>query len=351
MPSLGVAWFRSPAAVALAAATALLFGCDQRPYPAPTQDPAPSTPPAELMGAPAPPPTNQTTAAQPETPAVADTPPPTPDPLRAPDVSMAPIPNPPAGPSRRVQSDLPPRPAPVVESAKTAADHISAPKPAPARQSPRPAAQPEQLAGAALEGAPVGKYGDHGPKLEAFLAEARKALHHGSQLRTPAKAESGQKANVALVLPASFSQAIRKAAEANGLISAGAPLNVTAALTAPGFKVEPTDPQLQPLQSGQPTEFHWSLTPEEQATKGAMKAAVCVEAPAGAEPICLGDVGPARPGLHVNSQVLGVALLIVIISLVIAWLARGRRTPPSRSAAARRAARAAALDDAAPYSS
>ena len=47
----------------------------------------------------------------------------------------------------------------------------------------------------------------------------------------------------------------------------------------------------------------------------------------------------------------GVALLIVIISLVIAWLARGRRSPPSRSAAARKAARAAALEDAAPYSS
>ncbi len=351
MPSRGVAWFRSPTAFALAAATVLLFGCDQRPYPAPTQDPAPSTPPAELMGAPTPPPTNQTTAAQPETPAVADTPPPTPDPLRAPDVSMAPIPDPPSGPVRKTQSNLPPRPASTVESAKPATEHVATQKPAIVRQSPRPAAQPEQLAGAALEGAPVAKYDDHGPKLEAFLAEARKALRHGSQLRTPAKAERGQKANVALVLPAGFSEAIRKAAETNGLISAGAPLNVTAALTAPGFKVEPTAPQLQPLQSGQPTEFHWSLTPEEQATKGQMKAAVCVEAPAGAEPICLGDVGPARPGLHVNSQVLGVALLIVIISLVIAWLARGRRTPPSRSAAARRAARAAALEDAAPYSS
>ena len=48
MPSLGVAWFRSPTAFALAATTVLLFGCDQRPYPAPTQDPAPSTPPAML---------------------------------------------------------------------------------------------------------------------------------------------------------------------------------------------------------------------------------------------------------------------------------------------------------------
>lgn len=350
MPSQGVAWLRSPTAFALAAATVLLFGCDQRPYPAPTQDPAPTTPPAELMGAPTPPPTNQTTAAQPETPTPADSPPPTPEPLRAPDVSMAPIPNPPAGPTRKSQSDLPPRAAPAEEGVRPAGDRVAPPKGAAVRQSPRPVAAPEQLAGAALEGAPMANYQDHGPKLEAFLAEARKALHHGSQLRTPAKAERGQKSNVALVLPAGFSEAIRRAAETNGLISAGAPLNVTAALTAPGFTVEPTAPQLQPLQSGQPTEFHWSLTPDEQAAKGPMKAAVCVEAPAGADAICLGDVGPARPGLHVNSQVLGVALLIVIISLVIAWMARGRHAPPSRSAAARRAARAAALENAEPYS-
>jgi len=301
------------------------------------------------MGAPTPPPTNQTTAAQPETPAPADIPPPTPEPLRAPDVSMAPIPNPPEGQSRPPQSEPASHAAPAGVSVRPAVEHTAAPRPAPVRPAPRPAAAPEQLAGAALAGAPVAKYDDHGPKLEAFLAEARKALHHGSQLRTPAKAERGQKANVALVLPASFAQAIRRAAETNGLISAGAPLNVTATLAAPGFKVEPTEPQLQPLQSGQPTEFHWSLTPEDKALKGPLKASVCVEAPAGAEPLCLGDVGPAKPGLHVNSQVLGAALLIVIISLVIAWLARGRRTPPSRSAAARRAARAAALEDAEPY--
>lgn len=343
--------------MALAAAAALLFGCDQRPYPSPTQDPAPTTPPAELMGAPAPPPTNQTTAAQPETPAPVDTPPPSPEPLRAPDVSMAPIPNPPEGPARPAPTTAAkalmgqaPSTPPVHPATPRAAPAHAATKSAAATPGPAPLTE-AALSGAALSGAPVAKYDDHGPKVDAFLSEARKALRHGSQLRTPAKSERGQKADVALVLPASFAQTLRKAAETNGLISAGAPINVTAALTAPGFKVEPTAPQLQPLQSGQPTEFHWSLTPEEKAARGPMKASVCVEAPSGAEPLCLGDVGPSRPGLHVNSQVLGAALLIVIVSLVIAWLARGRRSPPSRSAAARRAAKAAAaMDEARPYS-
>ena len=203
------------------------------------------------------------------------------------------------------------------------------------------------MAGAPVEGPSTALSSeDRGPRADAFQTAALKALHRGAQLTLPSKADPGQPGQATLTLPASFGAALRKALAASGLADAGAPVNITATLAAPGLRVEPDGAQSVSLQAGQPTEFHWIVTPaagaHPPASRAQAHAEVCVEAPAGTEPICIGQVAPSGPGLKLNSQLLGVILLVVIVSLVIAWLARNRRAPPSRSAAARRAARQAA---------
>lgn len=330
---------RNMAAAAVCVAGLLVLdGCDQRPYPTPTQDPAPQPPPTELMGAPAPPPANETTAAPTQTPA--------PAPLKAPDVTMAPIPNPPEPPRSAERAD--PRP-PVAAPSPAAAPAPSA-VPAPlAATSVRTAAPltgqpmvgaPPVVAPATAPPHPVAAQGE--PQPEAFQAAAATALNHGSQLKLPARFETGQAAQVTLTLPASFAAALSKAAINGGLTTAGGPIDVTAALTGQGYRIEPMEPQSLPLQAGQPLVFHWTVTPSAGA-RTALRARVCAAAPAGSEPICIGPVLASKAGFRINSQLLGAALLVVIVGLVIAWLSRDRRAPPSRSPEARRAARQAAM--------
>jgi hypothetical protein len=202
------------------------------------------------------------------------------------------------------------------------------------------------MAGTPSDGASPLSSEDRGPRADAFQAAALKALHRGGQLQMPAKAEPGQPGQATLTLPAEFGAALRKALTASGLADAGVPMNVTATLSAPGYRIEPPGAQSYSLQAGQPLEFHWTVRPDGSAKsstgKSAARAEVCVEAPAGSEPICVGQVSASRPGLKLNSQLLGVLLLVVIVALVAAWLARSRRAAPSRSVAARRAARQAA---------
>jgi hypothetical protein len=205
------------------------------------------------------------------------------------------------------------------------------------------------MAGAPVDSATAVGSEDRGPRADAFQAAALKALHRGAQLQMPATAEPGQPGQATLTLPASFGAAIRKALTTSGLADAGVPLNITASLSAPGFRLEPPGVQSYSLQAGQPLEFHWTVRPDPAAKSRANRpqphAEVCVEVPAGAEPICIGQVSASRPGLKLNSQLLGVLLLVIIVSLVVAWLARSRRAAPSRSLAARRAARQAAQVD------
>ena len=357
---LGVSGFRSglgAAAVSLAALS-LLSSCDQRPVPKPTQEPPQSSAPAELLGAPAPPPSDQTTAAAPaETSAPpataeAEAPPPQPDPLRPPDVTMAPIPDP--APRAEAAPASPPMPT---QAAAPAAAHLGARTAEPVHAAARPtaatgaaAATPSAaetvMAGAPSDGPAIAGSEDRGPRADAFQAAALKALHRGAQLQMPTKAEPGQPGQATLTLPAEFGAALRKALTASGLTDAGAPLNITATLSAPGYRVEPPGAQSYSLQAGQPLEFHWTVRPDAGAkppsAKSVPRAEVCVEAPAGSEPICIGQVSASRPWLKVNSQWLGIVLLVVIVGLVAAWLARSRRAVPGRSAAARRAARRAA---------
>ena len=353
---LGVGRFRSRswgAAVSLASLL-LLSSCDQRPVPKPTQDPPQSSAPAELLGAPAPPPSDQTTAAAESLPAAtnteADAPAPQPDPLRPPDVTMAPIPDPaPRAPTSG--SVAPPAPATAVSPTPAHATGHPATHAAAAGAAPSAAQAPAEptdtvMAGTPSDGAPPLSSEDRGPRADAFQAAALKALHRGAQLQMPTKAEPGQPGQATLTLPAEFGAALRKALTASGLADAGVPLNVTATLSAPGYRVEPPGAQSYSLQAGQPLEFHWTVRPDASAKsatgKSAVRAEVCVEAPAGSEPICVGQVSASRPGLKLNSQLLGVLLLVVIVGLVVAWLARSRRAAPSRSVAARRAARQAA---------
>ena len=317
------AWIRSDGAVAwtLALALALLTlpGCEQRPYPKPPQDPAPPAAAAELMGAPEPPPPAQPVVPTPPSPAQA----------AAPDAAP-----------RTDQSEATP---PVAASSRPAMmPHRSPALPVPGAD-PAPAVRPAAApAPPVLAGQPADPAFDRGAAIATFQAAALKALNQGAQLTLPAKIEVDQPFQVSLVLPTGFTAAIRQSASATGLTPADAALDVTAALTGSGFRIEPLEPQSQPLLAGQPTVFHWTVTATAKR-HGSLRADICAAAPAGSQPICIGPVLAAKPGLHLNSQALGAALLALIVGLVLVWLSRGQRTPPSRSVAARRAAREAAL--------
>ena len=324
------AWIGSGGAVAwtLALAIALLTlpGCEQRPYPKPPQDPAPPASAAELMGAPEPPPPAQPTVSTPPAPAQAS----------ASDVAPRtdlPESTPPAPAPNRAEM-TPPRspalPVPGSNPARTVG---------PAAIDANPAVSTAQPV---LAGQPADPAFDRGAAIATFQAAALKALNQGAQLTLPAKVEMDQPFQVSLFLPTGFAAAIRQSASATGLTPADAALDITAALTGSGFRIEPLEPQSQPLLAGQPTVFHWTVTAIAKR-HGSLRADICAAVPAGSQPICIGPVLAARPGFHPNSQTLGAALLALIVGLVVVWLSRGQRTPPSRSIAARRAAREAAL--------
>lgn len=360
-----------------ATALVVLCGCSQRPIPKPTQEPEKTGGSSELLGAPTPPPTSQTTAASvtsvpmPSADAATDAEaaPPQPDPLRPPEVTMAPIPNPEAGlvsTSAAQIGAMPPgaanagaMPSQGGMAGASATHHPGAtardglrPDATAGRSLPGPTApaapSPSTSGSSAEDGALVGSgdnSGDRGPRADTFQDAVRHALGGNAQLTLPTRAVAGQKSQATLALTANFGAALRKALASSGLADRGVPVNVTATLTAPGFKSEPTGPQSIALKAGEPIEFHWTVTPTgtgRSASPAKAHAEICIEVPVGSDPICIGQVAASPPGPKINSQVLGVVLLIVIVGLAVAWLASSRRVPPSRSVAARRAARQAA---------
>jgi hypothetical protein len=370
VPDMGRLRAVSGLAIVCATALTLLCGCNQRPIPKPTQEPEKTGGSSELLGAPTPPPASQTTASAVPATSVppgdaateADATPPQPDPLRPPEATMAPIPDPDtrtaannaarngaAQPTVATAGALLPQdgasgPATVHRSGAVATAGRAALVPA------APAATEAANPVAPSEPGAMASQGDHpedrGPRADSFEQAARLALGGNSQLTLPPRAVAGQRPQATLVLSAKFGAALRQALASSGLADQGVPVNVTATLTAPGFKTEPSGPQSISLKAGEPVEFHWTVNPTGTGrgpSPAKAHAEICIEVPVGSDPICIGQVAATPPGPKVSSQVLGAILLIVIVGLAVAWLASSRRVPPSRSVAARRAARQAAL--------
>ncbi len=176
--------------------------------------------------------------------------------------------------------------------------------------------------------------------LKDLQAALTAAVAKQAVLKKPVTFTAGQPADVSLSLPAGFAETVRDAAAKTGLTDAAASVNLTAILSGDGYTAVPDETQSQPLTVGQPVEFHWTVTAAPNA-KGPLHADVGADLlGAGSDSLALGSVqGAAKGGFHLTPQVLGAALLVLIVAVLVAWLSSGRNSGPTRSAAARRAAR------------
>jgi hypothetical protein len=180
--------------------------------------------------------------------------------------------------------------------------------------------------------------GDRATRLASLQAALTDAVGKSGMLTAPASFTANQPVDVSLVLPANFADTLRGEAQKDGLGDAAASVNMTAILSGDGFAVTPDDTQSSPLTTGQPTEFHWTVTAQPGA-KGPLHADVGADLlGGGSDKLSLGSVQKtADLGVKLTPRVIGASLLVLIAALVVAWLARGRG--PTRSASARRAAR------------
>lgn len=376
------------AAALAVAATAALGACGQRAAPSPAFAPSPADSrttelagaPEDATPAPAPAPLEVT---PPPPPAAAtslppsDAPPPPPPPARrddeviydlgpvtpAPGASEAtrrprvrrtyetaraeppPVEATAARPAPARPAPAPVRAAPATAPRPAASTHVPAPpppqkaKPAPRAEKPAKAAAAEKPAkGAKTKESAAGS--DRGAKLQALQTALRDAVTRRAELSAPERPSAGQAADVALTLPADFAQTVRDEAAKAGLADAAATVNLTAQLSGDGYTVTPGETQAQPLTVGQPTEFHWTVTAQPNA-RGPLRADVGADMlGAGSESLSLGAVTRAEGGgLRLSSRAVGAGLLALIAVVVLAWLARGGRTPAQREAARRSAAR------------
>jgi hypothetical protein len=140
-------------------------------------------------------------------------------------------------------------------------------------------------------------------------------------LATPSRFQPNETADITLTLPASFAQEVHDEAAKAGLTDAAASVNIDAHLTGEGFTVAPDQPQAQPLLLGQPTVFHWKVTPTSQAA-GAVKVDVSAELQTVGRTLPLGSVQSQAGvnGFHMSGRVLGVALLILVLLVVAGWI-------------------------------
>jgi len=367
-----------------ACSVAVLAGCEEQSYPTPSAEqtqPPPPPPPAPLMGAPqqTEQPPYSPCAQSPCAPAAAPAPAPDSGPMMAPRViASTPVPNPPEAPaherhrhhhhiwtSGEAQPAAPHRHTVrasndgrwhVVGSApanKAAAHVAAAPSPAPApaavhpnhqAAAPKPAvAAPPQKAAAApaAAGAGIGNINDNttgapasadSDRYAALQSALSNLIGVDAVLATPDRFQTNQAADVTLTLPATFAQEAHDEAAKAGITDAAASVNIEAHLTGTGFTIAPDQPQAQPLLLGQPTVFHWKVTPTSQAV-GSVKADLTAELQTVGRTLPLGSVQSQAGvnGVHLSGRLLGVALLILVLVVVAAWIvSRGGKGPAFR---------------------
>ena len=183
---------------------------------------------------------------------------------------------------------------------------------------------------------------DRTANLASLQTTLTDAIGKGAVLTAPASFVANKPVDVSLTVPADFADTLRGDAQKLGLADAAASVNMTALLSGDGFSVTPDDTQSAPLVTGEPTQFHWTVTAMADA-KGPLHADVGADLlGGGSDKLALGSVQKASGmGLKLTPRVIGASLLVLIAALVVAWLARGRGGP-TRSAEARRASRRAA---------
>jgi len=188
---------------------------------------------------------------------------------------------------------------------------------------------------------PPAASGDRTANLATLQTTLTDTVGKTAVLTAPARFTANQPADVSLTIPAGFADTLHGEAQKDGLGDAAASVNMTALLSGDGFSVTPDDTQSAPLTTGQPTEFHWTVTAMAGA-KGPLHADVGADLlGGGSDKLALGSVQKAAGmGIKLTPRVIGASLLVLIAALVVAWLARGRG--PTRSVAARRASRRAA---------
>jgi len=357
-----------------------LAGCEEQSYPTPSVEQAPPPappPPAPLMGAPAQPPPYSPCA---ENPCGGPSAPPA-QPMMAPRViASTPVPNPPeverahhrrhsrfwVSAEAQTASERPhaatrhsdtrwhvvaPAAAPAAHPAAVARNvvaapveahhaHHPAPAPAPTSQAKAPAAvashkapaaptvastAPEAGAAAVVgnitdnaTGAPSGAGADHYNSLQSALSNV---IGIDAALATPDHFQANQTIDVTLTLPGSFAQQVHEEAGKVGLADAAESVNVDARLTGTGFTVTPDQPQAQPLLLGQPTVFHWKVTPTSAAV-GALRADLTADLLTVGHALPLGSVQSqaAINPIHLSGRLIGVGLLILVLVVVAAWL-------------------------------
>ncbi len=211
--------------------------------------------------------------------------------------------------------------APKAQAPKAAAPKAAAPKAAVPLATP--AAKPKHVSRhAPAKAEPDAQHAAKVAALKTALTDevARKAVLSGAD-----NPSVNKPAEVTLTLPADFAQTLRDEAAKAGLADAAASVNITAQLSGDGYAVTPDEAQSRPLTVGQPTEFHWTATPE-MGAKGPLNAQVgAVLLGGGSEPVALGTVVKTdHKGFHVSPRAVGAALLALIAVLVLSWLARGR---------------------------
>jgi hypothetical protein len=356
-----------------ACSAAALAGCEEQSYPTPSveQAPPPAPPPAPLMGAPAqtPPPPYSPCADNPCEPTGQQ-------PTLAPRViASTPVPNPPEMEHNHrrhtrlwLNSQAKPvaahhhiahrhsdgrwhvvgpvaAPPPHVAVAPSAAPvpAVAAPHHQAAAPKPHPAAAPHTARLAATPpashainnitdtstGAPSGADADRYNSLQSALGNL---VGVDAVLGTPDHFKANQTVDVSLTLPANFARQTHDEAAKVGLTDAAGSVNIDAHLTGTGYTILPDQAQAQPLLLGQPTVFHWKVTPTAAAV-GAVKAELTADLLTAGRSLPLGSVQSQTSisNMHLSGRLIGVGLLILVLVIVAGWLvSRTNKTPPFR---------------------
>jgi hypothetical protein len=116
---------------------------------------------------------------------------------------------------------------------------------------------------------------------------------------------------------------VRKAAEDQGLIAAGAQINVSAGLAADGYALKSAAVQTAPLNAAGATELHWAVE-RKSAPHQPMQVNVCLQLPSGDPQVCGGPVeGPQGAGDNA-SRMIGFGLIGVALATLVALVVRAR---------------------------
>jgi hypothetical protein len=231
-------------------------------------------------------------------------------------------------PGHQTKAVAAPAPAPSTVVAhphhKPATAKPSAAVSAPGPTAPKAAAPPPPAEAAIgnitdnTTGSAAGPATDHYNDLQTALS---KLIGVEAVLAAPDRFEPNQTADVTLTLPAGFAQEAHDEAAKAGVTDAASSVNIDAHLTGTGYTVSPDQPQAQPLLLGQPTVFHWKVTPTAQA-EGAVKAGLSAELQTVGRSLPLGSVKSqaGMSGIHVSGRLVGVGLLMLVLVVVAAWI-------------------------------